>query len=383
MLTPFDEYPFHQVTAPFGTVATSDQHWNDGHYICLCDNAGQVSLCSTVRFYQNNDVADGFVCLRHDGKQYNFRVSRRLRPDFELSMGPLRMEVIEPLKSVRLVLDANDIVPITLDIVCTTTAVPWVGPVSVSRPQGVLISERLTYEITGVVSGHATVNGRRFDFTPADTAFFRNHSWGFMGGRGGPRQYSAPIHTGPPRTGLRNWVLYWMPDHGGFFEFLEDADGNRMSGSYTMPDGRPYPAFAVILGPDAMKRIESIEHDLTFYEGSSRLMGGTLRLRDEDGRERQFTIEDMGWVYCQGGGYFGGFNDGLGQGIWRGEYYEEGEVWDVSQPERIFKGDEEVKLSTYWAESFVRLREGDTVGLAHYESVVFGSYPRYGLGMKR
>ena len=44
---------------------------------------------------------------------------------------------------------------------------------------------------------------------------------------------------------------------------------------------------------------------------------------------RTYEIEDMGWVYCQGGGYFGGFDDGLGQGVYRGDYHDEGEVWDV------------------------------------------------------
>jgi hypothetical protein len=79
----------------------------------------------------------------------------------------------------------------------------------------------------------------------------------------------------------------------------------------------------------------------------------------------------MGWVYCQGGGYFGGFDDGLGQGVYRGDYHEEGEVWDVSHPTQVVRSDSTAfEFDHAWAESFTRLRSGDQSGLAHYECVV-------------
>ena len=102
MLLRFDEYPYHQITASFAGVAGSDPQWNDGHYVCVSDQAGQVCLTSSLRLYHNNDVLDGFVCLRHAGRQYNIRLSRRLRPHMdELVVGPLRLEVIEPMRVLR------------------------------------------------------------------------------------------------------------------------------------------------------------------------------------------------------------------------------------------------------------------------------------------
>ena len=70
MLLRFDEYPYHQITASFAGVAGSDPQWNDGHYVCLSDQAGQVGLTSSLRLYHNNDVLDGFVmvgCRACDG----------------------------------------------------------------------------------------------------------------------------------------------------------------------------------------------------------------------------------------------------------------------------------------------------------------------------
>src|SRR5207302_6305166 len=106
-------------------------------------------------------------------------------------------------------------------------------------------------------------------------------------------------------------------------------------------------------------------------EGGRRLRGGFFRLTDAEGVERSYEIEDLGWVYCQGGGYFGGFNDGLGQGVYRGDYHVEGELWEVSHPTMII--DESGKPFDFdhaWAENFVRLTSNGAAGLAHFECVV-------------
>ena len=97
----------------------------------------------------------------------------------------------------------------------------------------------------------------------------------------------------------------------------------------------------------------------------------TCRLTDADGVPREYTIENLGWVYTQGGGYFGGFDDGLGQGVYRGDYHVEGEVWDVSHPTRIIDSDGRSFESDHaWAENFTRLTCDGQRGLAHYECVV-------------
>jgi hypothetical protein len=357
MLLRLDEYPFHQITDTFAAVAGSDPQWNDGHYVCCADQAGTVALTSNVRLYQNNDVLDGFVCLRHDGRQHNIRVSRRLRPDMDhLGAGPLRLEVVEPMRTVRLVLEPNAF-GVALDLLCHSTTVPYQDPIEVTRLDGRLLSERATYEITGRCEGRVEVGSDRLDLDAATSSFFRNHSWGYQTGRGGPRRYGAPIGTPRRVPGVRQWVLFHLPDHGGFF--FEDPRTRAASGK------------GVILLADRTVPVERIEHDLRFYEGGRRLQGGHLALTDAEGTTRSYEIEDLGWVYCQGGGYFGGFDDGLGQGVFRGDYHEEGEVWDVSHPTQIVREDGSVFEHDHdWAESFTLLRSDGRTGLAHYECVV-------------
>jgi len=358
VLLGFDEYPLHQITAGFAGVAGADPSWNDGHYICVCDQAGTVCLTSNLRLYSNNDVMDGFVCIRHDGKQHNIRVSRRLRPAVdELRVGPLRLEILEPMRTVRLVLDDNAY-GIALDVTCRSTTVPYEDPVEVTRLDGRLVSERMTYELTGSCEGWVEVADRRHELALATSSFFRNHSWGLQAGRGGPKLYAAPSPGTRRRApGVRQWVLFDMPDHGGFY-FL-DPSGRRASGKGALMFG------------DRTVAITDVETNLQFYDGGRRLRSGAFRLTEAGGSERTYTVEDLGWVYCQGGGYFGGFDDGLGQGVYRGDDYAEGEVWDVSHPTEIVGADgRRFEFDHAWAESFTRLTSNGQIGLAHFECVV-------------
>lgn len=355
MLIGLDEHPLHQITQSFAGVAGSDPQWNDGHYVCLCDVDGNVCLTSNVRLYQNNDVLDGFVCVRHRGRQHNIRLSRRLRPDLDhYGVGPLRIEIVEPMRTLRFVLDGND-VGISCDVLCHSTVAPYEDPVEVTRIDGRLLGERATYELVGTCDGWVEVDGQRYELTASRSSFFRNHSWGNQAGRGGPR-YGAPR---PPRrvAGVRQWVLFRAESHGGFY--------------FADPSGRPASGKGAILLPDRAVPVTGLEHELEFYDGGRRVKQGHYQLTDAEGTERSYSFTDLGWVYCQGGGYFGGFDDHLGQGVYRGDLHVEGEVWDVSHPTSIV--DEEGRSFEFdhdWAENFVRVRHGEETGLAHFECVV-------------
>jgi hypothetical protein len=274
-----------------------------------------------------------------------------------LAVGPLRLEIVRPLEEVRLVLGANDR-DIALDLTCRTVGVPYMGPIEVTRVDGRLMSERATYEVAGRCSGWVDVGGERIPLEEGSASFFRNHSWGNQGGRGGPR-HGAP---GPSRraAGVRQWVLFNTPSHSGFY--FEDPSGRAAAGR------------GAVLLDDRAVPIASAAHDLEFYEegGGRRVRRGSFTLLDTEGVSRRYDFEDLGWVYCQGGGYFGGFDDGLGQGVYRGDYHVEGEVWDVSHPTKVVDtGGKEFEFDSAWAESFVRLAGPDgEAGLAHFECVV-------------
>jgi hypothetical protein len=286
------------------------------------------------------------------------RFSRRLRTDMEtIGVGPLRIEIVKPLEQVRLVLEPNQF-DVALDVTCHSRTVPYMGPIEVSRHDGRLLSERATYELAGPCEGVVEVAGQHVTLNTDDSSFFRNHSWGHQPGRGGPRLYGAPT---PSRraAGVRHWVLFDLGERSGYF-FLD-------------PSGRAASGRGAFLEANRVVPIVSVEPEVEFHDGESRLHQGRVALTDIEGRTCTYEIEDLGWVYCQGGGYFGGFNDGLGQGVYRGEFHAEGEVWDTSHPTDVVRADGTVQRFDHdWAENFVRLRsiDGNETGLAHYECVV-------------
>ena len=69
-LTAFDEFPRHQTTGTFNSVASDSPYWSDGFYFTLGDQETGASLFVGMRLYSNTDVMDGFACVTVDGKQY-------------------------------------------------------------------------------------------------------------------------------------------------------------------------------------------------------------------------------------------------------------------------------------------------------------------------
>ena len=97
-----------------------------------------------------------------------------------------------------------------------------------TRVDGRLVGERITYEVTGKCAGWVRIGDTRVELHAATDSFFRNHSWGYQAGRGGPRLYGAPSAAKKRLPGVRQWVLFDMPDHGGYY-FL-DPSGRKASG---------------------------------------------------------------------------------------------------------------------------------------------------------
>ena len=143
------------------------------------------------------------------------------------AVGPLRIDIIEPMRTLRMVLDENEY-GIACELTCHSGTVPNESHPEITRVDGRLLAERTTYELAGPVEGSVEVGGERFTLDVGTSSFFRNHSWGFMGGRGGPKLYAAP-RIGVPRRplGLRQWVLFAMPEHSGHFHCFDDPGGRR------------------------------------------------------------------------------------------------------------------------------------------------------------
>src|SRR5438552_1742632 len=99
----------HQLPTTFDHAGTTDHRFYDRYYIGAYDPAGGQALHTSMGVYKNANVMDGFISVQHDGKQYNLRLSRALRPSVaDQRVGPLRYETVEPLHSLRIELEPSD-----------------------------------------------------------------------------------------------------------------------------------------------------------------------------------------------------------------------------------------------------------------------------------
>jgi hypothetical protein len=377
-LTRHDEWPRHQTGATFDVVADQSPHWSDGYYFTLGDAAGEVAFFMGFRLYPNNDVLDCFACVSSAGRQHNMRFSRRLRPAIDdLTCGPMSVEIIEGLRTLRTVTAANRF-GISFDLLWEGFAPPYNENYILQYGGGRKISERSNYDQCSVVSGWLEVDGRSFEVGPDGWIGVRDHSWG-VGGTGGARHPdAAPLLDAPGPFGLRQWAVFKLDDRAVFYQFHRNANDEltKFESRVMYPYGDEREPWSYV----------GIEHELSFVERDGtrlrRLDKGTIELLRPDGGADRFSVETISSpVYLQGGGYWRSFNDGRGRGVYRGEFVEEGETWDVSHPTEV--GDPTGLLhlrSDSYAETwgrFVSLDGSGESGHGHLECVVTGDYPGF------
>ena len=120
MLSGQDDFIGHQLPTTFDHVMSSDPAWMErlwytGHPIPAGDFIFDIGL----GWHPNRNVIDGFAGVAFNGKQYNIRVSRRLRPHpLETTIGPLEIEVLEGLRRHRLALKPNEFGPRLRSRIC-------------------------------------------------------------------------------------------------------------------------------------------------------------------------------------------------------------------------------------------------------------------------
>lgn len=368
-LTELDEWPRHQLPRTFDLIASDSPHWSDGYYFTLSDVDGTLSLFTAIRLYPNNDVLDGYACAGVAGRQHNLRWSRRLRPRIDdLSVGPLSLVIERPLWTVRTRCEHSEY-GIAYDLRWTGLHEPYLEDFVERRAGGRLSSQRCNYGQCCAVEGWVEVAGRRFDVDPTRSAGARDHSWG-IGRTGGARAPHAAPQPEPRTFAERQWAMLRFPDRSVFWQLHTNDDGE-----FTMFESRVFPHDGEPWSYAGANKLA-----LRLVPGNRRLAEGTLELRRPDGGTDRFRFVPTGTpVYLQGGGYWQGFDDGLGRGVYRGDDHGEGEVWDVSQPDAVRdpKGLFHARPDA-WAESFAIVENIDAPadrGFGHLECVIAGDHP--------
>ena len=367
-LTKMDEYPRHQIDGTFDSVASDSVNWNDGFYFTLADERTGASLFVGLRLYPNTDVMDGFACATLDGRQYNARWSRRLRPrNDDLQVGPLRLDIIDPLSVLRLSCAASEY-GMLFDLEWTGLHEPFLEEPIVRYEGGRKTYTRNNFDQCCIVQGTLTIGGRTLEVNPQTWVGVRDHSWGHGRTGGGAHPASAPSSAADPRRGfaMRQWTMVRMPDRVMFWQFHLQADGTFTPfESIVIPRDPSQPRWAYTDAVVTHARID----------GLPRVASSTIAMSRPDGTIDRYRLDPVGWpVYLQGGGYHDGFNDHQGRGVYRGEEHHEGEQWDVRHPINV--GDPTGNFRQRpdaWAEQFAtcqNLSDPADRGFGHQECVL-------------
>lgn len=374
MLTKFDDFQIHQTPGPFSHVISSDPRWFDKTFYAVFNPQANVMLTTGSVVHTNVDLADGYVCLQVRGNQYNIRCSRRLRPRIgETEVGPIRQEVMDGMRTIRLVLEPNEY-GINFDILWQSRIPAFEEQRHYERQNGRIQSNYTRYDQVGRCSGNLTIGDESFELNEDEWWGARDHSWGVRPGMAPEADGATPPPAGAAgRPTLLSWNCLQLEDHSIFFQAYENSDGKPVhcDGAIVYPwdDSRP------------PTRLVGWEHDFEFLPGSVRLKRGEIKLIDEHGTRRTYEFSGTGVVLsCQGQGDFNGFADGQGWGFYRGDYHEEYEVWDLATDVTKVTNltDNGFLPQAWYLENITEISDGKSRGYGLQEVGVMGAYSRYG-----
>jgi hypothetical protein len=218
-LTRGDDFPIHQTSEPIAYSGT-DRNFYDRYFFNGYGDDGALFFALAFGVYPHLNIADASFCVVHDGVQTALHASRWLEMErMDLRVGPISIEVVQPLRRLRLRIDAPD-EGLAADIVFEGRAFPVEEPRFIRRhgPRAFMDYTRLTQN--GRYSGWIELDGRRMSVDGFMGT--RDRSWGVR--PVGARDSQETVPPVPPQF---YWI--WAPtnfESGAlFFHTNDDAAG--------------------------------------------------------------------------------------------------------------------------------------------------------------
>ena len=361
MITRFDDYCIHQTHEPVCLPAQSDRNFYDRYWFNGFDAAGEFMFEVGLGLYPNRHVLDGHFSVVSAGVQHSFHASRRAPHErAHTVIGPFSVEVIEPLRRVRVRLLAND-TGIECDLVFEGRSVPTEEPKNVMYDDGRLIMQNSRFTQFGRWHGHFTVGGQRHEVHRESSSGARDKSWGVRP-VGEPEGGAPGLMNGEPGV---YWI--WSPiDFGDVctqFNTFEDRDGSPTQLSACI---QPLYASPELI-PDqegAVRHMRTARHRIDWQQGTRRSRSAQFHFIDNSGEETLITLEPLLHFQMKGVGYS---HPEWGHGVWKGEEVIGAESWQLD-------GLDPLEYGNIHVHQLVRARMGDREGVGTLETLCFGRH---------
>ncbi|MDX6429888.1 MAG: hypothetical protein QOE54_2254 [Streptosporangiaceae bacterium] len=357
-LSPLDDYPVHQVAHPMRRVGTGDRNFYDRYYFNLHALDEDVSLIAGFGTYPNLGTFDAFATIVVGDEQTVVRASRELGMDrMDTSVGPLRVEVLEGLKKLRVVLEPNEW-DFSFDLTFTGTVPAHEEPRHFWRQRERVVFDTCRLAQTGRWEGTIDVGGRRFEVEPQRWWGCRDRSWGVR-----PVGEPEPpgILASQPVSMLWNYAQIQFDDHALIYMAHENRDGSRVleeSVRVWNDPGRP------------VERLGSPRHELTFAPGTRTCEQAVIDFGEVDGEPIVVQVKAGRPIHLALGTGYGRDPDWM-HGMYQGPLKVEGLHFDLADPVTE-------KQLTGIVDMVGVFRYGDRTGYGLWEYMVVGPHDQYG-----
>jgi hypothetical protein len=351
MLTRLDDYPLHQTPEPIAHPATGDRNFYDRYFFHGYSRDGEFFFGVALGLYPNRRVMDAAVSIVADGKQHTVRASRLApRERTETRVGPITVEVVEPLRTLRVRVDANA-TGIEADVTFRARTEAVEEPRMTARGGGRVTLDATRLTQFGAWSGRVRWAGRERVLEPESVLGARDRSWGIR--PVGEPEGGAP--TGMPAQFFWLWAPLHFERHCILAAVAEDVTGRAWfeSGWRVQADG---------FGDASMQELVRVSHRLRWQPGTRRAASGELSLEAPGGETLSIALEPVLVFPMRGLGYLGG---DWGHGTWKGEDATDGQTWELAR---------EDPLNHLHVQQLVRARWGGETGLGVLEQLVIGPH---------
>jgi hypothetical protein len=363
-----DEGLNHQIVDTFATLSQADLAWTEKIWASIARTDGSLQLDFGLGKYQNRGIIDGFAGISRGREQWTVRGSRELRSAPEaLSVGPIHLEIVEPLRQMRFRLEPNDVQPISFDVVLSGVTPPFFEERNLvrNRNTGRVDVDVIRYHQGGWATGTVTVDGVTHEIRPDEWFGVRDHSWGVRQAIGAPPEDLIPAAKAP--AGMRGGMK-WSP------AFFQRPDGSYYETAIFIVEGPWEYSSAYLNDADGTQaRVRRVTSKIDYDTRTRFVKGGELVMLLESGEERVIEVEALGesGFFLKTGGY-GPWKDHK-HGSWKGPLHLDGEYladcWS----------DENLRLLGQFRDTPIRVRDGDAVGYGIMESLIGGVWPELGL----
>jgi len=360
MLTKADDFPIHQTPEPIAYAGT-DRNFYDRYFFNGYQPDGTEFFAAAFGVYPQLNIADAHFSVIRDGVEHCLHASKVMNMErLDLSCGPIRIEVIEPLQKLKVIVEPSN--GFAAEITFEGRSFPIEEPRFMRRigPRAFMDYTRLTQNVR--CSGWIEVDGVRKELA-AGTVGTRDRSWGV-------RPVGAPDPQPPVPMTMTGFFWQWTPlnfaDRSVFFHVNAD------------PDGRPWNTRAVIApdgaGHDGFHETEAATMDeVTLIPGTRHAKGGALNIPLAQG-SASIRFEPFLTFLMRGIGY--------GAPAWRhggykGDLVVEREDIDLGGVDMA--APENVHIQALSRVTMTLPGEAPISGMGVFEQLIAGPYRPYGV----